>query len=122
MNKETFLQQLHVSPLSSEHKQSIVALIEKNGWNVETIEQIKDSIQADIDKEMIDLDVNDQAMVAAANENLASSLAAIEGSLAADMAYVEAEMHDLEGMVKDLDTAFNEAQMETLKDDIVKSA
>lgn len=121
MNKETFLQNLQSSPISAEHKQQILDIIEKNDWNVDTIELIKDIIQADIESDVVTLLPEDQAAVAAANEALNSSLTAIEQTLNEDMAYVETEMKDLETMTKDLDKGMDQAQMDTLKEDIVKS-
>lgn len=121
MNKETFLQNLQFSALSSEHKQQILDIIEKNDWNVDTIELIKDIIQTDIESDMEALLPEDQVAADRATEELNTNLSAIEQSLAADMAFVEGEIHDLETMTKDLDKNVDEAHIDALKEDIAKS-
>lgn len=118
MNKETFIQNLQASPVSDEHKQAILALIESKGWNVDTIEAIKDIIQTDIESDLDELTDEDKVHMQVAENELISGLDAVEATLAEDLAFVEAEMNDLEKMTKELDKTVDEAEIDTLKKDI----
>lgn len=121
MNKETFLQSLQSSPISAERKQQILDILEKNDWNVDTVELIKDIIQTDIESDMDTLLPEDQAEAAKATEELNANLTSIEQTLSEDMTYIEREMNDLETMTKDLDKAVDQADIEALQEDIAKS-
>lgn len=121
MNKDTFLQNLETSPISNQRKQEIRDIVEKDGWNDDTIELIKDIIQADIESDMGTLPPEDQVAATKATQELSASLATIEQTVAQDMAFVEGEMNDLESMTKDLEKTVDETQIDTLKEDITKS-
>ncbi len=121
MNKDTFLQNLETSPISNQRKQEIRDIVEKDGWNDDTIELIKDIIQADIESDMGTLPPEDQVAATKATQELSASLATIEQTVAQDMAFVEGEMNDLESMTKDIEKTVDETQIDTLKEDITKS-
>ncbi|MBP6904940.1 hypothetical protein KAZ66_04430 [Candidatus Woesebacteria bacterium] len=118
MNKETFLQKLELSSISGAHKQEITLLIENNTWNVDTIELIKDIIQKDIESDEVLFTVEDQDAIKMAEEELVKGLDSVEQTLKEDMAYVETEMNDIENLAKELDKGIDQAEMDTLKEDI----
>ena len=119
MNQQEFTDQVNASSLNETTKQKIMSLIETNGFDFETQEEIKDMIQAEIDTDFATILSNKPDPVAdAITKELSDELDTIEADFTKDMDFVEKEMGELESMVKELNKSMEELQIENLKSQV----
>ncbi len=120
MNKQDYIAKIKASSISDEKKNRIIAILEKNELDFNTKEEIKDILQEEIDTIASDIAGEDDSEISSETEAFSGDVAKIQAGLEEDMAYVEKEMDDLEGMAKDVDKAFEQSQIDTLKAQLTK--
>ncbi len=119
MTTQEYITKIEESDLDPKLKTTLITLLEKDGLTIETRENISGLLQKEIDdffaSENIVLNPDEMHE---ANTKLDRDLAQIESDLKEDMAFIEEEMSNLETVVKKLDKAAEDAQIDALKEEI----
>lgn len=116
MNQQEFIDQVQASPLSDSTKKEILSLIESQGFNFDTREEIKDIIQSEIDADFADvLEPEDMSEVETKTAELSQDLKQIENDLDTNMKFVESQLSGLTTMIQDLDKVQEEMQIDAIK-------
>ncbi len=117
MNKQDYITKIKASALSEDKKNMILALLEKNDLDFTTKELIKDILQDEVDGvfSAAGISIADDPDAHAAASTFSDDLNKIQADLENDMAFVEAEMGDLETMAIDLDKSFDQSKIDSIK-------
>lgn len=121
ITQDAFLRDLSSIEIRPETKEKIIAIIDTEGFTLDSRIKIADMIQADIDadfaEEEVTIDPNDpeaKALVEAFN----ADMDAIEEDLADSMDFVEKTTNELNGAVDMLDKGLTDKRIADIKADL----
>lgn len=123
---QDILKMIAEATLSPEREARVKALIThlpaEAEVDAETIEDIKDIIQEELEDGMADiLTPEDTAEIAALEQTMLNEIKEIEKDVNTDVAFVESELEELEKMAEELSPAIDQANVDRVKEEL-KSA
>lgn len=121
MNKEQLLSSIDSGPFSEETKKKVHALLSEQELTIEIAAQIRDLLQAEIDKDFealgVELDPNDEDAKNALKE-FEDGVDAVEKELSEDMEFVQDKMAEIDSLRSQLDAVLDQEEIEKLKADL----